>query len=1060
MKNLHLTFILLTTLFFTACIPNEQVNIIAQQGQETMSLNGYWKFYSIYGEGSNYMNIQVSEGDIVMDNKHPNIEMKGNWKTSKKAGRDSKFYKEDYQLHYFSLTDLNGDDKSDSSYFRFYPKFKKSGYYEAFTYYPFSSHLTAQYNIKHADGVSTKFVSQRVFCNEWNSLGIYKFNSEVENYVELTAIVSGQVAADAVMFREISKEKYLQAKEEPKRVYLSDFDDSKWSDLKVPGHWGMLNEYSNYTGIGWYRKTLELPQTWTKNADERFYLKFEGIYHLSKIYLNGKFIGKNRGGFTPFEFDVTDALNFNGKNVIAVQADNSAIVGATWNWGGIIRDVTLSKNKDIRIDYQYIHAEPDLKTGIAKLKLKVRIENNSNEKRTVNVDSKILDKSKIGALKGSIEIAANTIKDIHLETELKAKDVELWHFDNPKLYQIKTSISEGKNVLNERLDNFGIRKVELTDSQMLLNGEAVRLAGFNRVSEHRFWGSSEPLEVLERDVDLMKEAGANFMRIMHGTQNEKLIDLCDKKGILLFEEINVRDLDNDEFRANYYPVAKLEKEKGIKLKLEDEEVLMLDEPYVMLTDKHGIDVTDKNYFLAKYWLKGMIERDINHPSIIGWSVGNELNNHYEYGKASIDYVKNEMDPYRLVTCVSNSGQKKEYTPETDANTHVDLIMHNMYRWQGDPQEILTTLRTKWPDKPVFISEFGFDPFPSTALDSDKEIFSEWTNNFRHKNEFVIGTSMWTFNDYRSGYAGTTAEENRVWGVITSWRQKRRLFPRIKREHAPVLDIEVSNIDFKKNTADVKMPIRSASDYPSHSMRNYKLVYQFKNTKGEIISNNSIGLPTLQPDDKEWNGSISWKALADDVLDLTVSLVTPTNYSRLDKTISFQKAITPQITEVIKGKDAVRILFEHVPNASEYFVEYSADGLDNQESYKTVSNYIDVDSLEQGKNYKLQLYAINDKGNSEASKEVLVATNQKALPPIIWDSFIVDNKLVIGYSSDFNDGIYTIKYGTSKDSLKKEFTSNVRGMVSIDLNGETELYFKIKRVINGKESNWSNIIKVE
>ena len=110
----------------------------------------------------------------------------------------------------------------------------------------------------------------------------------------------------------------------------------------------------------------------------------------------------NRGGFTPFEFDVTDALNFDGKNVIAVQADNSAIVGATWNWGGIIRDVTLTKNKDVRIAYQYIHADPNLQTGSALLNLKVRIENNSNERRTIAVDSKIVDKTEIGSLNGTI----------------------------------------------------------------------------------------------------------------------------------------------------------------------------------------------------------------------------------------------------------------------------------------------------------------------------------------------------------------------------------------------------------------------------------------------------------------------------------------------------------------------------------------------------------------------------------------------------------------------------------------------------------------------------------
>ena len=117
--------------------------------------------------------------------------------------------------------------------------------------------------------------------------------------------------------------------------------------------------------------------------------------------------------------------------------------------------------------------------------------------------------------------------------------------------------------------------------------------------------------------------------------------------------------------------------------------------------------------------------------------------------------------------------------------------------------------------------------------------------------------MWTFNDYRSGYAGTTAEENSVWGIINSWRQKRRLFQRIKKEHAPVKAIEVSNIDFEEGTAEVSLPVRTESDYPSHTMRNYKLSFQFRNTEGEVISDNFIDLPTIQPADREWNGTISW-----------------------------------------------------------------------------------------------------------------------------------------------------------------------------------------------------------
>lgn len=1027
-------------------------------GEEEISLNGTWKFYAIYGEGSNYMNIHESDADIVIDNNDSNVELRGTWKTLKKSERNSRFYREDYQLHNYSLTNLEGANQADDSYFRFYPKFKKSGYYEAFTRYPFASHMTVRYHIKHAQGITTKYVSQRVFCNEWNSLGIFRFDSDDNNYVELSSIASGGVAADAVMFREISEEKYLRAKQEPDRVFRRDFDDSDWHDLEVPGHWGMINEFSNYTGKAWYRKTIEIPASWKKRPDERYYLKFGGVYHLSTVYLNGKFIGKQRGGFTPFEFDVTDALNFDGKNVLAVEADNSAIVGATWNWGGIIRNVSLVKNKDVRIDYHYIHADPNLKTGAAELTLRVRVENNSAEARTIDIDSRIVDGVEIGAMQGSVRIEPKTRADVVLETVLDSKRVELWHFDSPKLYQIETSISEGNKTLSRKVDNFGIRKVELTDSRMLLNGEPVRLAGFNRVSEHRYWGSSEPLHVLERDVDLMKEAGANFMRIMHGTQNKKLLEVCDRKGILIFEEINVRDLDNDEFRANYYPVAKLESVKGITLNAQDEEILKLDEPYVRLRDEHAIEVTEQNYFLSKYWLKGMIERDFNHACIIGWSVGNELNNHFEFGRAAIEYVKEELDPHRLVTCVSNSGQKNAYTPKTDPNTFVDLIMHNMYRWQGEPQEILTKLRTKWPDKPIFISEFGFDPFPSSALDGDKEFFSEWTNHFRNKNEFVIGTSMWTFNDYRSAYAGTTAEENRVWGIMNSWRQKRRLFDRIKREHAPVKGIEVSNINFDAGSADVCMPVRGERDYPSHAMRDYRLRYYFTGKTGNVVYRGSLDLPTIKPTDGQWHGTISWNDLPPDVSALQLSLVTPTEHSRLEKTIYFQTAKTPRIAEILTGKNAIRILFDAVPNATEYFVTYSGEDGEIHESYRTIENRIDVEGLADGEVYTFRLYAVNDRGNSRPSPAVKSVAGPKELPPILWDSFIADNKLVVGYSCDFDDGDYVFQYGSSRDSLNKEFVSNVRGMVSIDLEGQDKIFFRLKRRVGSGESGWSETKK--
>ena len=190
------------------------------------------------------------------------------------------------------------------------------------------------------------------------------------------------------------------------------------------------------------------------------------------------------------------------------------------------------------------------------------------------------------------------------------------------------------------------------------------------------------------------------------------------------------------------------------------------------------------------------------------------------------------------------------------------------------------------------------------------------------------------------------------------------------------------------------------------------------------------------------------------------LVTPTNYTRLGKTISFQQAITPEISEIIPGKNAVRILFDKVPNATEYFVRYAGNDQVVHDSYKTIATYIDLEGLEEGKTYRFELFAINDKGQSHPSKPVEAGAGEKSLPPVVWDAFIADNKLVVGYSSDFDDGNYTFRYGSSKDKLDNEFSSNVRGMASVDLKGEKKIFLQIKRETKTGESEWSNLVEAK
>ncbi|MGS0527402.1 golvesin C-terminal-like domain-containing protein [Zobellia nedashkovskayae] len=547
---MNLKYLVFRILFLVFGVCYAQTEKNKPSSEEQFLLSGDWKFHAIYGEGSNYIDISATAEDIVIDNTdQTQVTVKGEWNTKTEGERGSGFFGENYLQRDFKT------GKSEGNYVRYSPDLLQSGLYEAFVRFPFASHLTAEVNVKHANGTAPSYFNQRNRCDQWLSLGVFSFNSSDSYYIEVTAITGSSVVADAVMFRPVSKDKMDASVTEKATIFQSDFDDSNWNDLSVPGHWGMLNEFSNYTGKGWYRKKFYLPKNWKGNTKERVRLKFDAVYHIAKVFLNGELVGSHQGGFTPFEFDVTDKLNFNGQNVLAVEADNNALVGATWNWGGIIRDVHLVKNNDVRISYQYIHADPDLKKGSANLKLTIRVKNSSTQKRTILLASTI-DEASTPDLQHTITIPANSTKEVQLATTLSANDVKLWHFDTPNLYHITTTATENEQVLDTQKDRFGIRKIELTDSQLILNGEPVRLAGFNRVSDHRYWGSSEPQYLINKDVDLMKNAGANFMRIMHGTQNKKLIERCDEKGILIFEEVNVRELTNPEFTPPLYPLAK------------------------------------------------------------------------------------------------------------------------------------------------------------------------------------------------------------------------------------------------------------------------------------------------------------------------------------------------------------------------------------------------------------------------------------------------------------------------------------------------------------------------
>jgi beta-galactosidase len=581
---------------------------------------------------------------------------------------------------------------------------------------------------------------------------------------------------------------------------------ANWDSITVPGNWDALPQYSTHTGKGWYRREFVAPADW---QGKHLRLKFDAVYHDTTVTLNGRELGAHIGGYTPFEFDVTGVVNLGATNTVTVCADNTYRRGAWWHWGGISRSVTLIANDDARIVWQHIRTEPDLKGGSAKIFVGYKLANASDKPLKVSLSATI-DGVAESSLKKTVSIPAHGEVEVEAETTLPKDRVRLWDFDHPNLYRLATQLSVGGKVVHEQSERFGIRKVGVTEDSLLLNGERIRVNGFNRVSDSRQFGNTEPDELVKADVDLMKRANGNLSRLMHYPQAPNLLDYLDEKGMMIWCEIPVWGGD-DSF------------------------------------------LTNRDLSLPRQWMREMIERDYNHPCIIGWSVGNELRNHFSYVSNMMAYTRT-LDPHRLVTHVSNSGAGSGANRTNDPITISPITLYNTYSYNKNSA---TILHKKWPEKPIFFSEFGIKQFGG-ALDSRINGLEEMYRLATEDNPYVIGVSLWTFNDYRSDYKGTPPSGNREWGLVTEDRQPKAAYAQVRKLFSPVHSLTVTN-------GVIQLQPRNPDEVPSFTLRGYKLKWD----GGEI------SLPDLKPGDALWTSKEKIKP------GVLVKLISPTGYDVAD-----------------------------------------------------------------------------------------------------------------------------------------------------------------------------------
>jgi beta-glucuronidase len=591
----------------------------------------------------------------------------------------------------------------------------------------------------------------------------------------------------------------LDAREvgEARGWYQEAFAANAWDQVTVPHCFSVDPRYQFYTGTVWYRKRFP----WQPQAGKRVLLHFDAAYYSTTLWLNNQKVGSHEGGYTPFHFDVTNLLKA-GDNYLSISINNDtwqigSIPGAKdngnpndpftgWmNYGGLNRPVYLTIEPELYLENLKVEATPDLAKGTAFIRVKARVRNASAQSSSAKINPLVTfgnQQFKLIWKTNSSTIVAGQTAILEAETSLKTSEVKLWNLDDPNLYQLKVGL--GADTL---VSSFGIRKLEVQNAQLLLNGVPIRVGGGNRVVDYPGQGGMEPDWLVEKDFRLMKEAGMEFQRLTHYPPSESFYDLADRYGMLIIAEpgnwqLTPRQMDNDTFRRKF-----------------------------------------QQQFLE------MMERDWNHPSVIAYSVGNEYLSETPAGqrwtKDMIAYGRG-LDPTRLYTFASMRLNILPQKPEDEATQYCDFVCTNTY---GNHGKVLDHIHQLYPNKPILISEWGIRA-DNAAGEAGQVSHLESVMPEIRKRSYVVGAAWWTYNDYQSRYVGTNPNGYRPWGLVGPDRSPRQLYAVHRREMAPLTLERISFQAGGQGQHELMVRVSARNDFPAYPLKGYIIKTKDANVK--------------------------------------------------------------------------------------------------------------------------------------------------------------------------------------------------------------------------------------
>jgi len=512
--------------------------------------------------------------------------------------------------------------------------------------------------------------------------------------------------------------------------YLVEYNFATSATMDIPSDWNTKDEkLFFYEGTVWFEKDFD----YKKTADTKGILYFGAVNYDAKVYVNGKFVGSHVGGYTPFNFDVTDVLK-DGKNFVVVKVDNKrhkdnvpTVNMDWWNYGGITRDVVLANVPKVYVeDYLVQLDKKDAKKISGWIKLNSAVANQS-----VSV--------KIPELKIKKDIVTDANGMAYFE--VKTNPV-LWTPESPKLYDVVIDKS-GENIT----DKIGFRTIETKGKEILLNGKKVFLRGISIHEEAPFrqgraWSKEDATTLLT----WAKELGCNYVRLAHYPHNENMVRQAEKMGLMVWSEIPV-----------YWTISW---------------------------------TNPDTYANAEHQLHDMIYRDKNRCGVVIWSIANETphGDDRDIFLSKLAKYARTQDNSRLISMAMEvtKSENDVNTLHDNMNEYVDIVSFNQYvGWYRGTNESCKTMKWVIPyNKPVIISEFGGGALQGRHGDKterwteeyQEELYKQNTEMFNHI-EGLAGTSPWILVDFRSPRRQLTGIQdffNRK-GLISSGGIKKKAF---------------------------------------------------------------------------------------------------------------------------------------------------------------------------------------------------------------------------------------------------------------------------------------------